>query len=71
MREHRSRSIAKGITYRFLGTLVTFIISYSITGNANLAGKISLLDILLKTLLYVAHERAWNRISWGKIVPTT
>ena len=66
MKEHRSRSIVKGITYRFLGTLVTFLISYLATGSVNMAGKISIFDVLLKMGLYITHERVWNRISWGK-----
>jgi uncharacterized membrane protein len=64
--ESHIRSILKAITWRFGGTLVTFVIAYGISGQIEIALKIGLLDTLVKVLAFYVHERAWNRVSLGK-----
>ena len=61
-----SHSFAKAVSWRMFGTLDTFIIGYLVTGKLRLAGSIVGVELLTKTLLYYLHERAWDRISWGK-----
>jgi adenylylsulfate kinase len=60
------RSIAKAVSWRTLGTIDTFILSFIITGEAKLALAISGVEIITKLALFWAHERAWNRVKWGK-----
>ena len=60
------RSIAKALSWRFIGTLDTLMVSYFLTGEWLLASSIASVDFLTKLLLYFAHERIWNKISWGK-----
>ena len=60
------RSVAKAFSWRFIGTLDTLIVSYFITGAIGLATSIATIDFLTKLLLYFFHERAWNKIKWGK-----
>ncbi len=67
MHEKHYRSIVKGISYRIIGTLTTFLISFIVTGKASSAVAIGLVDVSLKVLIYYFHERAWNRISFGRI----
>ena len=65
MREKRSRSVLKAVSYRVMGTIATFGLAYLITGNLLIAGKIGLLDFIIKFFVYYLNERIWNLISWG------
>ena len=61
-----TRSIAKTISWRLVGTLDTIIISWIITGEITMALSIGSIELVSKMLLYFFHERAWNKIKWGK-----
>ena len=61
----RRRSVVKSLTWRALGSLDTFVLSYLITGNFIWAGTIASLEVVTKMVLYYFHERAWARINWG------
>lgn len=58
------RSVAKAISWRVIGTLSTFVISYAISGNVTLASTVTGIQLTVNTLLYFAHERLWDRIKW-------
>jgi adenylylsulfate kinase len=60
------RSIAKAVSWRTLGTLDTFVLSWIITGQIHLAMAIGGVEVFTKMALYWFHERAWNRITWGR-----
>lgn len=60
------RSIAKALSWRIIGTLDTLVVSYLLTGKMSLAASIASVDFLTKLILYFFHERAWNKIKWGK-----
>ena len=45
----------------------TMLIAYMITGETTFALKIGGLDTIIKFAAYFGHERAWLRISYGKI----
>ncbi len=64
--EKPSRSIAKALSWRVVGTLDTLIVSYILTGEIVLATSIASIDFVTKMILYFFHERLWNRIKWGK-----
>lgn len=66
MIEQKKRSIAKAISWRTLGTVDTMLISFIITGNATASVSIGAFELLTKTALYYFHERAWNKINYGK-----
>lgn len=66
MAEKAYRSVAKTISWRTVGTLDTIIISYFITGNLAMAASIGSIELFTKMVLYYFHERAWNKISFGK-----
>lgn len=67
MQEKAYRSVVKTISWRTVGTLDTIIISYFITGNLIMAASIGSIEVVTKMILYYFHERAWNKISFGKI----
>src|SRR5690554_1059587 len=57
------RHIAKTITWRFIGTLDTIILSWFITGDPYAGLKIGLAEITTKSILYYLHERVWFKIN--------
>lgn len=67
MKEKASRSLAKTISWRTIGTLDTIIISYFITGNLTMAASIGTIELFTKMALYYFHERAWDKIKYGKV----
>ncbi|MBA3724737.1 MAG: DUF2061 domain-containing protein [Candidatus Levybacteria bacterium] len=64
--EHAKRSLVKTITYRILIVIATFIVVYMMTGDIEATGNITLITSIVNTVLYFFHERAWNKIHWGK-----
>jgi uncharacterized membrane protein len=66
MKDSAVRSLAKAVSWRVTGTIDTFIISWLITGQALIASGIAFTEIMTKIALFWFHERAWNKISWGK-----
>ena len=67
IKSHKSvsykRHILKAISYRVLGSLQTFLISYFFTGNFWIAGSLGLTEICIKPIVYFVHERAWYTFS--------
>lgn len=51
--------VAKAVTWRLVGTIDTFIVSWIVTGKPEVALSISGIEFFTKILLYYAHERAW------------
>lgn len=60
------RSIVKAISWRIIGTLDTIGISWLLTGDASIALAIGSVELITKMVLYVGHERIWNKINFGK-----
>lgn len=67
--DSNSRSIAKAVSYRLLGSIVTAFIVYAFSGNAKVSAGVGALDIVAKLALYYLHERLWNHISFGRQRP--
>lgn len=63
-----ARSLVKGVSWRFFGTMDTIIISYFITGVWASAFAIGGLELITKVGLYYVHERAWGKVKWGRII---
>jgi uncharacterized membrane protein len=64
--ETHARSVLKAVSWRTLGTLDTFVISWFLTGKLELAGLIAGLEFITKIAWYYLHERIWATISWGR-----
>ena len=59
------RHILKTFTWRTIGTLDTFLLSWLITGNPITSFKIGFAEIFSKMLLYFGHEKLWYGINYG------
>ena len=64
-REAHRRSLAKAVSWRVLGSIDTFLLSWLFTGSPKAAGAIALTEVLTKMVLYYLHERAWSSVKWG------
>lgn len=64
-REAHSRSLVKAISWRVLGSIDTFVLSWFFTSSVKAAGAIAITEVLTKMVLYYLHERAWNSVRWG------
>jgi len=60
------RSVLKSLSWRFVGTIDTVLISWLVIGDVSLAFAIGSVELITKMILYFFHERMWNKIKWGK-----
>ena len=67
--DSHARSIAKALSWRFLATIITFSVAWLITGALAGAVAIGLTDTIVKLGIYYAHERAWDRVPFGRREP--
>jgi len=64
------RSVVKGITWRMLATCVTTFVVFLYSGEWAMVVFVALLDAVAKIALFWGHERLWQRLTWGRILPT-
>jgi uncharacterized membrane protein len=64
--EAHSRSFVKAVSWRILGSIDTFIISYFVTGKLVFAASIASVETFTKIMLFYFHEQAWARVPWGR-----
>lgn len=66
VRDSKLRSLIKGISWRCIGTIDTFIVALFYFRDVRLAAPIAGTEVLTKIILYYLHERGWNLIKWGR-----
>lgn len=66
--ETRLRSVAKAITWRVGGLIVTTTVVWVVTGKPALAVSIGFLDTSIKLVAYYFHERCWLKVRFGRRV---
>jgi uncharacterized membrane protein len=67
MIEKPYRSFVKAISWRATGTVDTIVVSLIVTGQLKLAVSIGAIELITKVCLYYAHERIWNKLSFGRV----
>ena len=67
--ESNARSIAKAVSYRLVGSSVTGLILFVVTGKGTISVIGGLADMVLKIAAYFVHERIWDRIQFGRTKP--
>jgi uncharacterized membrane protein len=65
--ETRGRSMAKAISWRILAAIITATVALVMTHQLGFAAKIGAIDTSVKLLIYFLHERAWNKINFGRV----
>jgi len=68
--EKISRSLAKVITWRVLVTITNFVGGWLASGSWMVGLGVVSFALVVNSILYFVHERAWNRASWGKDATT-
>lgn len=79
-RDGMRRSLAKSVSWRIVGTLDTFVLSFLVLtfvaplfgqhptshgATAQISSHIAMTELVTKVVLYYLHERAWARLGWG------
>lgn len=60
------RHIVKSISYRFIGTITTIILTLLAGLPIKWAGMVGLGELIIKPIIYFLHERVWyNWIKYG------
>jgi len=59
------RHIYKTFSWRFLGTLDTFLISWLISGDPFIGMQIGFAEVITKMILYYIHEKVWYKFNFG------
>ena len=64
--EAHSRSLVKAVSWRLLGSLDTFIISFFVTHHLGAAASIASVETFTKIVLFYGHERIWGIVPFGR-----
>ncbi|MFI4934316.1 MAG: DUF2061 domain-containing protein [Caulobacterales bacterium] len=64
--EAHGRSFMKALSWRIVGSVDTFVISFIVTGRLTFAVSISFIETFTKILIYYFHERFWDWVPWGR-----
>lgn len=67
--DHPKRTLAKTLTWRVIALLTTVIVVYAYSGDVKESVTVGLVANALKMFFYYVHERAWNRLSFGRVKP--
>lgn len=63
------RSLYKALSWRVVALAVTTSVVWVAAGELVFAATIGALDAVAKIALYYFHERAWNRVTIGRLPP--
>jgi uncharacterized membrane protein len=66
--ERIPRSIAKLITWRVVITFNNFMTGWIASGDPWTGLKVAGGLLVINSIIYYFHERAWNKSNWGKKV---
>jgi uncharacterized membrane protein len=64
--ERAMRSLGKVVTWRIIVTVTNFIGGYLASGSWVVGLGVVSFALVVNSIMYYFHERAWNRIDAGK-----
>lgn len=64
-----NKLLVKSIFYRVYSSIITYFISYFVTGSIALSASIGILELIFKIFSYYAFDFGWNLLSLKKIKP--
>lgn len=62
------RTIAKAVTWRLWMMITNSLIGWAVSGDPWKGVLVGLSTLVVNSILYVIHERLWNRADWAKEV---
>lgn len=60
------RSLVKAVTFRSLILYSDSVVIFLVTYRWDMTISLVITTNLASTILYFIHERAWNKIQWGR-----
>ena len=63
--DSHARAVLKGVTWRVIGTIDTFVWSWLITHEPVKAGAIASTEVFTKVALFYVHERIWRVLKFA------
>lgn len=66
--EKAMRSLGKVVTWRILVTITNFVGGWLASGSIAVGLGVVSFALVVNSILYYFHERAWNRIDAGKTI---
>jgi len=64
--DSKTRSWVKSIVWRVIGVVILGGLAWLVTGDWGQTTLITLTFHSIRLVLYYFHERAWERIGWGR-----
>ncbi len=65
--ETRRRSVLKAVIWNVIGLMTMSFVGLLATGSLALGGKLAVVNTALGLTMYVAYERIWAGIRWGRL----
>lgn len=65
--ESHARSWVKSIIWRLVGIFILGAVAWVITRDMQATTVITVIFHAIRTVLYYAYERYWDRVAWGRI----
>jgi uncharacterized membrane protein len=67
--EQKKRTKIKAQTWQSMGFIVKTLLGYLNTGYLRSAGGLAVATFVTGTIMFIIHERVWEKINWGRIEP--
>ena len=64
--ETPKRTLVKGTLWILMGLVVMSLVGLLFTGSMAVGGTMAVVNSLIGFVNYLAYERLWSRISWGR-----
>ena len=64
--ESHARSWLKSIVWRIMGVFILGLLAWMVTKDWGTTTLITITFHLIRLVLYYFHERAWERVRWGR-----
>lgn len=65
-KEPLTRSFVKALTFRLLVIVSNIVIITLVTGELRVVFSVVLVSTVVNTILYIIHERVWDKVKWGR-----
>ena len=64
--ETRQRTLVKAIVWNLIGLMMMGLVGLVLTGSVMIGGTMAVINTAIGLGCYVAYERFWDRIRWGR-----
>ena len=65
--ETPKRTLVKAVVWMAVGLVMMALVGLLFTGSVAVGGLMALVNSAIGFVSYMAYERLWSRISWGRV----